>query len=238
MTDATTTTTFGNAVEDVLEVHWAPSAVFERSRDRGFGKHLLLVVLIALAVVVATKGLIEPWLDGTTDLQLQMMAKEGKAPPAEAANAMRQFGSIGFYATPLVLTIAAFLSGLLLMLSGKLLQAPLRFGQGVLIATLATMPRLIGFVLSAILALFSDAQNARSLYDLSMGPMRFLDPLTMSPVLVQLLSGIDLFSLWQLVLFGIGVSAMARVTTSTGFIAGLLAWVLGTAIPLVFALLR
>jgi hypothetical protein len=39
------------------------------------------------------------------------------------------------------------------------------------------------------------------------------------------------------VIFGVGVSVLGRVSRSTGFIAALVAWVLGTALPLLPTLL-
>jgi hypothetical protein len=232
-------TTFGNVFEDVLEVFWSPSAVFDRARNRGFGKYMLVVTLLTAVVVAVVASLLRPWLDATFDLQIQMAAKAGQAMPENAVAAARKFGSVGFYFTPVFLgVLGPLFMGALLLLGGKLVQAPVRYGQAVLIATLATVPRVLSFVVSAIQALVMDAEKARSLYDLTAGPARFLDPGSVSPTLLQLVASLDLFNVWQLVLFGLGVAAMAKVAKSTGFIAGLVAWVLGTALPLLPTLLR
>jgi hypothetical protein len=230
--------TFGQVFEDIMEVLWAPAAVFGRARGRTFGKYLVVLTLIAIVITAVTAGLIQPWIDASFDLQLQMAAKSGRAMPEEAVASMRKFGAVGYYMAPLfVVVFAAFGGGLLLMLSGKLMQASLRFREGVLIAALAAVPRILSMVASAVVALVQNAESARSMYDLSIGPARFLDPLTISPVLLQLVGGIDFFNLWQLVIFGIGASVIANVARSTGFLVGLLAWILGTAVPLLPTLL-
>lgn len=239
MSTATTApATIGNVFEDSLEVLWAPGTVFERAKSRGFGKYLLVLTLISLVITIIAAKLIGPWIDASFDLQMQLAASRGQAVPENAMAAARKFGSIGFYASPLfIVVLGSFVGGLLLMLAGKIVSAPISYGQGVLVAALGSVPRILSVLVSAIFALVSDAESARSMYDLSVGPARFLDPHKISPVLLQLLGGLDVFNLWQLVIFGVGVSVLGRVSRSTGFIAALVAWVLGTALPLLPTLL-
>jgi hypothetical protein len=230
--------TFGNVFEDMFEVLWAPSTVFERSRYRTFGKYMLVLFLVCAVVTVISAKLTGPWLDATFDLSMQQAAARGQNIPPEAMASARKFGSIGFYFTPLfVVVMGGFFGGLMLLLGGKIVQAPITYGQAVLIAVLGSMPRTLGLLASGVMGLVLDGEKARSLYDLSIGPARFLDPTKVSPVLMQLLAGVDLFNLWQLVIFGVGVAVAAKVSKSTGFVAALVAWVLGTAIPLLPTLL-
>lgn len=238
MSETATPATFGQVFEDVIEVLYAPSSVFDRARHRGFGKYLLVLTIIGFVAAGAVAGLVRPWMDATFDISMQAAAAKGQPMPENAVAMARQVAGYGFYLTPLfVVTLGALLGGALLLVAGKIVQAPVRYGQAVLIAALASVPRLIGIVVSGVEALLLNADTARSAYDLSFGPARFLDPLTTSPVLMQFLNGFDVFNLWQLVIFGIGMSVIARVAKSTGFIAGLLAWVLGTALPLIPTLL-
>lgn len=233
-----TSPSFGNVFEDITEVLWAPSKVFERAQYRTYGKYMVVLAVIALVITVIVAKLCGPWLDATMDMQIQLMAAKGTPVPENAVASMRKFGSVGFYFSPIfVVVLAGFIGGLLLMLGGKIVQAPLAYSQGVLIATLAAIPRVLSLLAAGIMAVVSDAEKARSMYDLSLGPAKFLDPTKMSPVLMQLLTGLDLFNLWQLLLFGIGVSVVAKVSRSTGFIAGLVAWVIGTVVPLLPTLL-
>lgn len=229
---------FGNVFEDMLEVLWAPSTVFERSQYRTFGKYMLVVFLVCTVVTVIAARLTGPWLDAMFDLSMQQAAASGRSIPPEAMASARKIGSIGFYFSPLfVVVLGGFFSGLMLLLGSKIVQAPVAYGQAVLIAVLGSMPRILGLLSSAVMGLVLDGDKARSLYDLSIGPARFVDPTKVSPVLMQLLAGVDLFNLWQLVIFGVGVSVAARVARSTGFVAALVAWVLGTALPILPTLL-
>lgn len=233
-----TPATFGNVFEDVVEVLWAPSAVFERARHRRYGTYLVVLTLLGFAVTAIVAGLVRPWMEASFDVSMQMAATKGQAIPDGAMASARKVASFGFYLAPLfVVLLGSFGGGLLLLIAGKIVQAPVRYAQAVLIAALASVPRVIGIVASGVEALLLNPESARSAYDLSFGPARWLNPLTSSPVLMQFLNGFDLFNIWQLIIFGLGMAVMARVATSTGFIAGLLAWVLGTALPLLPTLL-
>ena len=126
---------------------------------------------------------------------------------------------------------------MLLLLGSKIAQASVTYGQAVFIAVMGSMPRILGLLASAVMGLVMDGEKARSLFDLSIGPARFVDAAKTSPVLMQLLAGLDLFNLWQLVIFGVGMAVVGRVSRSSGFLAALVAWVIGTALPLLPTLL-
>ena len=50
----------GSVFEDVLEVLWAPSKVFDRARAKGVGMYILLLTAVTLVIVLAilTVGII------------------------------------------------------------------------------------------------------------------------------------------------------------------------------------
>lgn len=233
-----TSPSFGNVFEDILEVLWAPSKVFERAQYRTYGKYMVVLILICLVITAIVAKLCGPWLDATMDMQIQLAAAKGTPVPEAAAASMRKFGGIGFYFSPIfIVVLAGFIGGLLLLVGGKIVSAPISYGQAVLVAVLGSVPRVLSLLSAGIMAVLSDAEKARSMFDLTLGPTKFLDPTKVSPVLMQLLAGLDLFNLWQLVIFAVGVSVIAKVSRSTGFIAALVAWVIGTVVPLLPTLL-
>ena len=79
----------GSVFEDILEVLWAPAAVFERSRSRGAGLYMLVLTVMIVVLLVATKSLIQPYVDANFDLQLIKMAEQGSKMPAEAVESGR-----------------------------------------------------------------------------------------------------------------------------------------------------
>jgi hypothetical protein len=229
----------GGVFEDILEVLWAPAKVFERSRAAGVGMYLLALTVIMVVLVVATKGLLQPYLEAGADQQLLQQARQsGRELPAEAVTAARSFTVYAFLAgiamTPLV---GGLMGGILIWLAAKLLRAPLAFGRAVFIAVLSTVPRVIGTLVTAIQGAIVDPASVTSMYQSSIGPARFADPETTKPVVMGLLANFDLFSIWALVITAIGVSVLARVPRSTGWIVAIVSTSIGL-LPVLLAALK
>lgn len=218
-------------IADLLETLWAPSSVFERVREKGAGKHILVLSLILLVVMIATWKLIQPYVEAGVMMQMQAAAaKSGQSIPPEAVSTTMSFAKYStMIGTALMVPFSAVISGFLLFLACKLSPAKLRYGQTVMIATLAIVPRLVGQLLMAVQGIFADPQSITSMYSASLGVARFMDPKTASPAMMGIASNIDIFGIWQLVLFAIGVSVMGRVSRGSGAFTAILAWAVGLA---------
>ena len=228
----------GSVFEDVLEVLWAPAKVIDRSRANGVGMYILMLTAITLVIVLATKGLIQPYIDANLDVQMQQMAARGKPMPAEALAAAQKFAVYGFIATGvLMIPIGAVITGLLIFVGGKVVSARSTFGQAMLIATLASVTRVLSFIATAVQGALADPQSIRSFSDASLGAARFVDPVATSPALMAILANLDIFNLWQFVIMAIGISVVGRVERSAGFVGALVGWGLGVALTVVPALL-
>jgi hypothetical protein len=238
MNQATVESSKGSVFEDVLEVLWAPAKVFDRSRTKGVGMYILVLTAVTLVIVLATKGLIQPYIDANFDVQMQQMAARGTPMPPEAAAAAQKFAGYGFIATGvLMIPIGAVLTGVLVWIGGKVASAPFTFGQGMLIATLASVPRVLSFIATAVQGAMADPQSIRSFSDAALGAARFVDPVSTSPALMALLANVDAFNIWQLVIMAVGISVVGRVERSAGFVGAIVAWGLGVALTVVPALL-
>ena len=224
----------GSVFEDILEVLWAPATVFDRARGNGIGMYLLVLSGILVAVLFATKGLIQPYIDANFDLTMQQAAAKGQAMPPEAVEAGRKFASYGFLGfSALYVPATAVLFGLILFLAGKLVSAPMSFGQASLVATLSTVPRVLGFLAMAVQGAVLDTSNVRSLFDASLGPARFMDPTKMSAVVMGLVAQVDVFNIWQFFICAIGIAVLSRKERSTGYIAALIAFAITTAFQII-----
>lgn len=223
---------------DLLEVIWAPAKVFDRTRDTGSAKHILALSLIMLVVAVATWGLTRPFIEAAVDVQMQVAAKKGAQVPPEAIAASQTMAKWGSWiGSALFVPISAVVSGLLLFLAGKITSARVRYGQAVMIAALAAVTRLFALLAMAVIGAVNDPASISSAGQGSLGLARFVDPLTASTATATLATNIDIFSIWQLVLFAIGMSVVARVSRATGAFAALLAWAIATVAGVVPSLL-
>lgn len=213
----------GGLFENLVEVLYAPSAVFDRTRAAKAGKYALVTALIVMVVVLATKNLVMPWFEAQGDLALKLAAAKGKPIPEAAASAMRASTAWGVVAgAPLVALIGPYINALFLLLGAKLMKAPLSYAQAATVAVLAGVPRLFSWILMPVQALVLDGASARSLMDLSLSPARFVDPEKVPQPVLALLGNLDVFHLWQLALTAIGVAVVARVSKGTGVLIALI----------------
>lgn len=225
----------GSVWEDILEVLWAPATVFERSRGRGPGMYLLILTIIAIVLVVATKGLLQPYVDANSEWQLIQQAKTSgqTMTPEQLGGARTVIGYTmlgGLALTPL---FSGFFGAIFVWLAAKVLKAPLGFGAAVLVSSLASVPRLISIIATAVQGAALDTSGVRSLFDASLGPARFVDPNAINPAVMAMLGSFDLFSIWVLAITAIGISVVARVSRSTGWVTAIVSFGMGLALTLI-----
>ncbi|MFN5583422.1 hypothetical protein [Gemmatimonas sp.] len=225
----------GSVWEDVLEVLWAPSTVFERSAGAGVGLYMLVLTAILAIIVFATKGLLQPYIDANYDLQMIQLAKRGGKPiPAEAVAAGRTVAGYVFLGfSVLTPVIGGFFGGLTTWGGAKILGVPLTVGRATFIATLSTVPRIVAVLATAVQGAVLDSAGATSFFSASLGPARFLDATTASPAVLALLGSLDLFAVWGVVITAVGISVVARVSRGTGWAASVVAWGIAMALTLI-----
>ena len=220
MTESAGAATKGGLLDDLLEIFIAPSRVFERRRHGGYGGLLLVLVLLTAAIMVATMSLSAPYWDAQFDVSMRQAAERGQAMPPEATGeaartAARWFGAI---AGAVFIPIFVWIGALFVMLGAKVAGTSLSYKQGATIFTLAGVPRLLSPILMAVQGLIADPATVRSISDASLGPARFMDPVTTSPMVIGVLSNFDVINLWAFVLVAIGISVMGRVSRAAGFV--------------------
>jgi len=206
--------------DDLVEILVAPSRVFERRRDGRYG--LLLVVLMGLTLVImlATMGLSAPFWDAQFDLAIRQAAEKGRAMPPEASGeTARAFGRwMGTIGGAIFVPVFVWVGALFIMLGAKVAGTSLSFRQGATIFTLAGVPRLLSPIAMAVQGLLLPASAITNFSSASLGPARFLDPMTTPPAIMSMLSNFDIVNLWAFALVGIGISVMGRVSRGNGFV--------------------
>jgi hypothetical protein len=239
MTAPATATRPPSLWEDLLEIFYAPTAVFERRRETpAFGLALLIFVVLGVVLFFAFRNVTQPLIE--TEIRrgmVQAMKSNPQITPemvprmVEAASKWAIVGVVGVSALlPLVL-------GLLLWLVGKVVESKAELGQLMMVGTYAVYPRLIEAITNAVQLLLIPEENIRSRFSVQLGVARFLDPDKVSPVLLALLGRLDLFTLWITLLLGIGLSVMGRIPRGRAMIAAALVWVIG-AIPALLGTIR
>jgi hypothetical protein len=220
--------------EDFIDIFTSPSTVFKRREHSGFGVQLLVLTVIFAILVFGTKSLILPAIDA--DIARQMHAH-----PELTAEQMQKGRAMGEFFGPIfvivLLPLMAVLTGLVLWMLGKIFDSRQTPSQGMMVATYAFFPKLLGSIAIAIVAFLSNPDRLNGMSRVTVGLGALFDPDKTSPVLMALLIRVDVFTLWETALLAIGLQITGRVSKPNSYFAAALVWCVG-ALPGVLGALR
>jgi len=238
MTEATASPTPAKSGiwEDFIDIFYQPSQVFDRRRDGKFGLALLALVILSGVLFLALKNGLAPIMDAEmAKAAAAMAAKNPQITPDQIAAQqamMEKFAVIGYV---LFMPIGIVIAAVLVWLISKFVGASLAFAASMMIATYSQFPRVAEMIVNAIQGLVLAPESITSRYSVQIGPARFFDPHA-NPVLLTVLGGLDLFTIWVTVLIAIGIKVVARVEMSKAALAAVIVWFVGLLIPLYQAL--
>lgn len=216
--------------EDYIDIFMSPAAVFRRRADDDVRPPLItLLVLGALLYLVLIPA-----------NRLVFAAATGSDP--QAAAFMEQWGTLmqvlGVVAVPITMLVTVLFAALLLWGVATLLGITLPFRRALLVATYAAFVLLVGQVTAAVLALLHGGGPLDLSRDLSLGAARFYPAGEIPRTTLALLGRVELFALWQAVLWGIGVRWVGRTTAGRAAAVAAIVWALVALPSLLFALIR
>jgi hypothetical protein len=219
--------------EDFIDIFYAPSSVYERRANSGFAIPMLVVTVLVGALFIANSGVMQPIMDAEFARQTAVMMRKNPQFTPEMATKMRSvgetFGKIGVF---IVMPAGMVLTGLVLWMVGKFFDAKQTLAAAVMVASYAFVPRILENVLNGVQGLLMDPASLDGRYRLSLGVGRFLDPDTASPMLLALVSRLDVFTIWVTVLLAIGLAVTGRIPRSKAALAAVIVWIVG-ALPAV-----
>jgi hypothetical protein len=226
MTDAVTQPGSGSAGiwEDFVDIFFQPSKVFERRSDGKFGLALLILVVVSTILYFALRNGLAPVMDAEIAKQVAAMAAKNPNMTAEQISGARKgMEMFGMFGTIIFIPIGVAIVALLTWLAGKLFDAKTGFAVAMMIATYSQVPRVIAMIPTALQGLFMEPEAITSVHSVALGPARFLgaDP---NPIVVTLLGGLDVFTIWVFVLLAIGVSVVAKVPLKRAAFVAVVVW--------------
>jgi hypothetical protein len=144
------------------------------------------------------------------------------------------FGKVATYLAPIFNILG------LLIISGVLLLAVRLFGgegdykQAFSVTCYASVPGIIkAVVLMIIIMARGGTISAQTLATLVRSNLGFLSDLKANPMAFTLLSSIDIFSLWFVVLLIIGFAYVSRLSKAKTAVVIVILWILGTGLKLI-----
>ncbi len=224
--------------EDFIDIFYAPSAVFARRENGSFWIPMLVVSLLLGIIFFATSGVLQPMLDAEFDRGMESAMRQNPQLTPEMMAKGRGIGEtmakvMAFIIGPIVI----FFVGLVLWGAGKIVEARQTFHAALVVAAYSYVPKLLEGVLAGVQGLILDPSTLDGRYRVTLGPGRFLDPDTASPVLLALVGRLDVFTLWVTVLLAIGLAVTGRISRQRAALAAAIVWLVG-ALPGVMQALR
>jgi hypothetical protein len=215
--------------EDFIDIFYAPSAVFARRISSGFIVPMLVVTIAAGVLYLVNNGVWSQVMDAEMN---RALAKRAQTLTPEQIEGARKIGTTFARISVFIFTpIIMFLTGLALWVVGKFFEAKQTLGQAVMVASYASIPRIVEGVVTSVQGLLLDTAQFTGRWRVSIGVGRFFDPDTTSPALLALLGRVDVFTIWVTVLLVIGLSVTGKIPRARAAIAGVIVWFLG-AVPL------
>src|SRR5260370_29106867 len=214
----------------LINVFIAPSKTFTdlKRRANWFVPWLLLVIAgYAFVGVIAQKIGFRQITENQIRMSPKAQEKMAEMPAEQRGTVMGyrimgvKIGSFGFpvFALVIYLIVAAVLMATFNFGIG----AEVPFGPSLAIVIYARLPEII-MLLLAIVALFAGADpDSFNLDNPVASNLGFLADVSAQPALYKLASAFDIFSIWVIVLTGIGFSCVSKVKQSTA-IGAVFAW--------------
>jgi len=224
--------------EDFIDIFTSPSAVFRRRENSGFGMPLLVLTLLFGILLYGTKPLVQPAIDAETS---RAFAKAAKAHPEVTAEQMQSQRAMGEKLGPVFIIIAipiiAMLTGVTLWLTGKIFDSKETASQGMMVATYAFFPKILASIVGALIGLLSTPERLNGMARLTVGVGALFDPETASPILMSLVTRLDVFTIWETILLAIGLQITGKVSKSNSYVVAAIVWLIG-ALPGLLGALR
>jgi Yip1-like protein len=224
--------------EDFVDIFYAPSAVFRRREQGNFFIPLAVITILCGVLFYLNSGTLQPMFDAEFDRQMAAAMRQNPNIPPEALDRMRSF-AMGFQQVAMFvfLPLAMFGVGVTTWLAGKMVDATETFRAALVVAAYSFAPRIVDSVLYGLQGLFLDPAELDGRFRLSFGIGRFLDPDTVSPVLLAVVGRVDLITIWITVLIAIGLSVTGRIPLRKAAIAAAIVWLVG-GLPQILPALR
>ena len=215
--------------EDFIDIFYAPSAVFARRASSGFLLPMVVVTVLSGALYLMNSGVWSYVMDAemsrTLARQSQQVTEEQMQGIRRFSETMAKVGSFVF------VPVGIFLTGLMLWVCGKFVDAKQTLRQATMVAAFAFLPRVVEAVVVAVQGLVLDPSTIDGRWRVSLGVGRFFDPDTTSPALLAFLGRIDVFTIWVTVLLAIGLAVTGKIPRARAAVAAAIVWLLG-ALPL------
>jgi hypothetical protein len=204
--------------EDYVDVFFSPAELFRRRARDAVTPPLLTLITLAVVFYVML-------LPANAMITRAAMASSPRGGEL-TGTAMTVVQLVGAAAVPLTYVVFIAFAAALLWLVGRFAEIRTEFSRTMLIATYGGFILLLSQLVSGLLVLLHGETGLDPIRHLSVGVLRFTGDDGVARALVPLLRRLDVFALWQAVLWGVGLRVIYRTTHLQAAVTAAVAWLL------------
>jgi hypothetical protein len=225
-----------SAMQRILNVFFAPSKTFtDLNRDASWWPAWLLISVFALTFIFAIQKQVgfeqvarnEIAASPKATERMERLAPDVRESQIAVQGKVTKFFTFGI--PVLVIVYAAVIAGVLMATFNFGLGAEVKFSTALAIIFFAWVPGIIRSVLAAV-SLFAGADpEGFNIRDPAATNIGFFISRVDHPVLQSMLSWIDIFAIWYVILIGIGFACVSKVKRGTA-ISVVAGWYIAVAV--------
>jgi hypothetical protein len=223
--------------EDFIDILFSPASVFRRREQQSWAIPMIIVTLAIAVIVFASRGVMQPVFDAEFDRIAEQMRQNPQVTEELIERSRGWMHTSAIIGALFIFPITIIAVGFVTWIVGKLVDSSQTLHAALVVSAYAQVPRVLQSILNAVQGLVLSPDQLTAVTKLSFSPARFMDPATVSPVVLQLANRLDLFTLWITALLAIGLYVTGRVSKAQAAVAGTIIWLIG-AVPAVLGALR
>jgi hypothetical protein len=223
----------------IIGVFFSPGETFEDIVRR---PDILWPLIILTLVGFITTVLVMPHLDfdAVVAQQTEMMQKQGKqmsdADVERMGRITKAMAKVAGYIGPLFIIVGYLLIALVLWGAFRLMGGEGDFKQSLSTTLYSFFPRMVlGGIIGTVVIMMRGMVDPTQAASVMMTNPAFLVDMKAQPILFALLTSLDIFMLWTIVLLTIGFSKVSRLSKGKSAAIIVSLWIVTVAIKLGFA---
>lgn len=224
--------------EDLVDVFMSPAELYRRRANDGWVKPWVVLSIVSAVLyyvfLPATKAVSQAAMQ-------EAMAKRGiNEVPQNAQGIANTFQMIGGIIVPIGLLVGILLTALVIWVVAAIAKGGPTYRQAAVIAAWASFVGVVQQVVSSILIILKNNSGGAIVpaQDTSFGVMRFLAPDSVAAVLVPVLNRLDIFAIWQALLWLVALHVICRWPTAKAASVAAVSWIIMAVPMMVWAMIR
>jgi hypothetical protein len=226
-----------NSFQRIAGVLFAPAETF---RDIARKPDILVPLILMLVIGIIGAVVLAPRMDFSAAMREQMERQGRQMSDSDLAQAEKMGGAIGratTYASPILGIIVLVVIAGVLLLAFRLLGGEGNFKQAFSATLYAWMPMVINSIVMTAVVASRESINPTTMPTLVKSNPAFLVEMSDHPILFSLLSSLDIFTIWTLILLILGFAALAKVSKGKSAAIVISLWLVIVVVKLGFAAL-